>query len=91
MIIRNLQIYSFELRGLTNASSKLTEDIVTWNRDREAELQAKARLLELAMSRLSSVQRSYLDEEGESDAIGILAASLNLIVMTNKMPDKICG
>ncbi|MMZ66404.1 hypothetical protein D1872_289000 [compost metagenome] len=42
--------------------------------DKETELQAKDRLLEMAMSRLSSmqrevIQRSYLDNEGEFDYI----------------------
>ncbi|ODA09228.1 hypothetical protein A7312_26595 [Paenibacillus polymyxa] len=42
--------------------------------DKEAELYAKDKLLELAMSKLSSmqrevIQRSYLDDEGEFDYI----------------------
>jgi len=59
--------------------------------DREAELQAKDRLLELAMSRLSSlqrevIQRSYLDDEGEFDYIscgemGISESSFRRIKM----------
>jgi hypothetical protein len=82
--------------GFNKCKGKLTEDIVTWNGDREAELQAKDRLTRTSYEQIVQctakvIQRSYLDEEGESDAIGILAASLNLIVMTNKMPDKIFG
>ncbi|MNW41912.1 hypothetical protein D3C74_190670 [compost metagenome] len=54
----------------TNAISKQTESIAVYNVDKEAEIQAKDRLLELAMNKLSSVQReviqrSYLDDEGE--------------------------
>ncbi|APQ57690.1 transcriptional regulator [Paenibacillus polymyxa] len=100
------QAYSYREHQSTNAISKQTEDIATYNVDKEAELQAKDRLLELAMSKLSSIQReviqrSYLDDEGEfdyiscgemgisessfrrikSDAIGILAASLRLVVI----------
>ncbi|MMZ50547.1 hypothetical protein D1872_122650 [compost metagenome] len=46
----------------------------TLNVDKEAELQAKDRLLELAMNKLSSIQRevikrSYLDNDGEFDYI----------------------
>ncbi|UMY53151.1 transcriptional regulator [Paenibacillus peoriae] len=100
------QSYTYREHQSTNAISKQTEDIATYNVDKESELQAKDRLLELAMSKLSSmqrevIQRSYLDDEGEfdyiscgemgisessfrrikSDAIGILAASLRLVVI----------
>ncbi|MCP3808455.1 transcriptional regulator [Paenibacillus sp. Lou8.1] len=66
--------YTPRYHGSTNAISMPTENIAIWNVDREAELQAKDRLLERAMSRLSSVQReviqrSYLDDEGEFDYI----------------------
>ncbi|WP_226001604.1 ArpU family phage packaging/lysis transcriptional regulator [Paenibacillus sp. BJ-4] len=100
------QAYTYREHQSTNVISKQTEDIATYNVDKEAELQAKDKLLELAMSKLSSmqrevIQRSYLDDEGEfdyiscgemgisessfrrikTDAIGILAASLRLIVI----------
>ncbi|WP_263559820.1 ArpU family phage packaging/lysis transcriptional regulator [Paenibacillus polymyxa] len=67
------QSYTYREHQATNAISK-TEDIATYNVDKEAELQAKDKLLELAMSKLSSIQReviqrSYLDDEGEFDYI----------------------
>lgn len=66
--------YTPRYHGATNMISKPTENIAIWNVDREAELQAKDKLLEQAMSRLSNVQReviqrSYLDDEGEFDYI----------------------
>lgn len=71
-----ITITSYEPRyhGSTNVISKPTENIAIWNTDREAELQRKSELLDLAMSRLSSlqrevIQRSYLDDEGEFDYI----------------------
>ncbi|MEC0233175.1 ArpU family phage packaging/lysis transcriptional regulator [Paenibacillus kribbensis] len=68
------QAYSYREHQSTNAISKQTEDIATYNVDKEAELQAKDRLLELALNKLSSIQReviqrSYLDDEGEFDFI----------------------
>jgi ArpU family phage transcriptional regulator len=68
------QSYTYREHQSTNAISKQTEEIATYNVDKEAELQAKDRLLELAMSKLSSmqrevIQRSYLDHEGEFDYI----------------------
>ncbi|MCP3807152.1 transcriptional regulator [Paenibacillus sp. Lou8.1] len=68
------QAYSYREHQSTNAISKQTENIAVYNVDKEAELQAKDELLELAMSRLSIVQReviqrSYLDDEGEFDFI----------------------
>ncbi|MGG1940042.1 ArpU family phage packaging/lysis transcriptional regulator [Paenibacillus polymyxa] len=68
------QSYTYREHQATNAISKQTEDIATYNVDKEAELQAKDKLLELAMSKLSSIQReviqrSYLDDEGEFDYI----------------------
>lgn len=100
------QAYTYREHQSTNAISKQTEDIATYNVDKEAELQTKDRLLEMAMSKLSSIQReviqrSYLDDEGEfdyiscgemgisessfrrfkADAIGILAASLRIVVI----------
>ncbi|AUJ88442.1 ArpU family phage packaging/lysis transcriptional regulator [Paenibacillus polymyxa] len=68
------RVYSYREHQSTNAISKQTEDIATYNVDKETELQAKDRLLEMAMSRLSSmqrevIQRSYLDNEGEFDYI----------------------
>lgn len=58
----------------TNVISKPTENIAVWNVDKEAELKRKSDLLELAMSRLTTVQRevierSYLDDEGKFDYI----------------------
>ncbi len=69
-----MQSYTYREHQSTNAISKQTEDIATYNVDKEAELQSKDRLLELAMSKLSSmqrevIQRSYLDDEGEFDYI----------------------
>ncbi|MGP0583683.1 ArpU family phage packaging/lysis transcriptional regulator [Paenibacillus timonensis] len=66
--------YSPRYHGATNQISKPTESIATWNVDKEAELKEKDKLLELAMSRLTSIQRevierSYLDNEGEFDYI----------------------
>ncbi|AJS59221.1 ArpU family phage packaging/lysis transcriptional regulator [Paenibacillus sp. IHBB 10380] len=66
--------YAPRYHGATNEISKPTENIAVWNVDKEAELKEKDRLLDLAMSRLSSVQRevierSYLDDEGEFDFI----------------------
>ncbi|MGO4953086.1 ArpU family phage packaging/lysis transcriptional regulator [Paenibacillus sp. DRB1-1] len=68
------QCYTYREHQSTNAISKQTEDVATYNVDKEAELQAKDKLLELAMSKLSSVQReviqrSYLDDDGEFDYI----------------------
>jgi ArpU family phage transcriptional regulator len=68
------QTYNYREHQSTNAISKQTENIAVYNVDKEAELQAKDRLLELAMSKLSSIQReviqrSYLDDEGEFDFI----------------------
>ncbi|WP_235332381.1 ArpU family phage packaging/lysis transcriptional regulator [Paenibacillus terrae] len=68
------QAYSYREHQSTNAISKQTEDIATYNVDKEAELQAKDRLLDLAMSKLSSmqrevIQRRYLDDEDEFNAI----------------------
>ncbi|MGG1673541.1 ArpU family phage packaging/lysis transcriptional regulator [Paenibacillus sp. NRS-1783] len=68
------QAYSYREHQSTNAISKQTENIAVYNVDKEAELQAKDELLELAMSKLSSmqrevIQRSYLDNEGEFDYI----------------------
>ncbi|WP_283658002.1 ArpU family phage packaging/lysis transcriptional regulator [Paenibacillus sp. RC343] len=68
------QAYSYREHQSTNAISKQTEDIAIYNVDRDAKLQAKDRLLELAMSKLSSIQReviqrSYLDNEAEFDYI----------------------
>lgn len=68
------QAYSYREHQSTNAVSKQTENIAVYNVDKEAELQAKDRLLELGMSKLSSIQReviqrSYLDDEGEFDFI----------------------
>ncbi|EHS58029.1 phage transcriptional regulator [Paenibacillus sp. Aloe-11] len=68
------QAYSYREHQSTNAISKQTKDIATYNVDKEAELQAKDRLLELALNKLSSIQReviqcSYLDDEGEFDFI----------------------
>lgn len=66
--------YAPRYHGATNEISKPTENIAIWNVDKEAELKEKDRLLDLAMSRLSSVQREviqrcYLDDEGEFDYI----------------------
>lgn len=66
--------YSPRYHGATNQISKPTENTATWNVDKEAELKAKDNLLEIAMSKLSSVERevierSYLDDEGEYDFI----------------------
>ncbi|MDN4078176.1 ArpU family phage packaging/lysis transcriptional regulator [Paenibacillus polymyxa] len=68
------QSYTYREHQATNAISKQTEDIATYNVDKEAEFQAKDKLLELAMSKLSSIQReviqrSYLDDDGEFDYI----------------------
>lgn len=68
------QAYSYREHQSTNAISKQTENIAVYNVDKEAELYAKDKLLELAMSKLSSmqrevIQRSYLDDEGEFDYI----------------------
>ncbi|OBA05352.1 transcriptional regulator [Paenibacillus polymyxa] len=68
------QAYSYREHQSTNAISKQTENIAVYNVDKEAEFQAKDKLLELAMSKLSSmqrevIQRSYLDNEGEFDYI----------------------
>lgn len=68
------QAYTYREHQSTNAISKQTEDIAVYNVDKEAELQAKDRLLNMAMSKLSSmqrevIQRSYLDDEGEFDFI----------------------
>ncbi|KAF6569073.1 transcriptional regulator [Paenibacillus sp. EKM206P] len=68
------QSYTYREHQSTNAISKQTEDIATYNVDKEAEFQAKDKLLELAMSKLSSIQReviqrSYLDDDGEFDYI----------------------
>jgi len=66
--------YSPRYHGVTNHISKPTENIATWNVDKEAELREKDRLLEIALSRLSSIEREviercYLDNEGEFDYI----------------------
>ncbi|MFW9331789.1 ArpU family phage packaging/lysis transcriptional regulator [Paenibacillus polymyxa] len=68
------QSYTYREHQSTNAISKQTENIAVYNVDKEAELQAKDKLLELVMSKLSSmqqevIQRSYLDNEGEFDYI----------------------
>ncbi|MEC0183566.1 hypothetical protein P4H61_18915 [Paenibacillus peoriae] len=68
------QAYTYREHQSTNPISKQTEDIATYKLDKEAELQAKDRLLEIAMGKLSSgqrevIQRSYLDHEGEFDYI----------------------
>lgn len=68
------QSYTYREHQSTNAISKQTEENATYNVDKEAELQAKDRLLDMAMSKLSSIQReviqrSYLDNEGEFDYI----------------------
>ncbi|WP_145153074.1 ArpU family phage packaging/lysis transcriptional regulator [Paenibacillus xylanexedens] len=68
------QAYVYREHQSTNAISKQTERIAIYNVDKEAELKEKDRLLSLAMERLSSIQcdviqRSYLDNEGEYDAI----------------------
>ncbi|OMF31980.1 ArpU family phage packaging/lysis transcriptional regulator [Paenibacillus peoriae] len=68
------QAYSYREHQSTNAISKQTENIAVYNVDKEAELAAKDRLLDMAMSKLSSIQReviqrSYLDDEGEFDFI----------------------
>ncbi|URJ48389.3 ArpU family phage packaging/lysis transcriptional regulator [Paenibacillus polymyxa] len=68
------QAYSYREHQSTNAISKQTEEIATYNVDKEAELEAKDKLLELAMDKLSSIQReviqrSYLDDEGKFDYI----------------------
>ncbi|MFB4326423.1 ArpU family phage packaging/lysis transcriptional regulator [Priestia sp. BR_2] len=64
--------YEPRYHGTTNVLSKPTEKVALWNVDREAELHRKSELLDLAMSRLSSVQRevierSYLNIEDEFD------------------------
>ncbi|OWA36756.1 transcriptional regulator [Saccharibacillus sp. O16] len=66
--------YEPRLHGNTNAISKPTEQIATWNVSKEQELKRKSELLEMAMSRLKCVQReiiqrSYLDAEGAFDYI----------------------
>lgn len=66
--------YEPRLHGNTNAISKPTEKIATWNVSKEQELKRKSELLEMAMGRLKSVQReiiqrSYLDAEGAFDYI----------------------
>lgn len=98
--------YEPRYHGPTNETSKPTEKVAIWNVDRESELLRMSVLLDVALSRLPSVQReviqrSYLDDEGrfdaiicnemnppvsdrtfrriKSDAIGALAAFLNLI------------
>ncbi|WP_420540556.1 ArpU family phage packaging/lysis transcriptional regulator (plasmid) [Paenibacillus polymyxa] len=68
------RVYSYREHQSTNAISKQTEEIATYNVDKEAELEAKDKLLELVMDKLSSIQReviqqSYLDDEGEFDYI----------------------
>ncbi|MDN8592047.1 ArpU family phage packaging/lysis transcriptional regulator [Paenibacillus sp. 11B] len=68
------QAYVYREHQSTNAISKQTERIAIYNVDKEAELKEKDRLLNLAMEKLSSVQReviqrSYLDNEGEFDYI----------------------
>ncbi|MBE0339938.1 transcriptional regulator [Paenibacillus sp. 28ISP30-2] len=68
------QAYSYREHQSTNAISKQTEDIATYNVDKEAKFQAKDRLLDMAMSKLSNIQReviqrSYLDNEAEFDYI----------------------
>lgn len=68
------QTYTYREHQSTNAISKQTESIAVYNVDKEAELQAKDRLLTLAMDKLSSIQReviqrSCLDDEGEFDYI----------------------
>lgn len=68
------QAYVYREHQSTNAISKQTERIAIYNVDKEAELKENDRLLSLAMERLSSIQydvihRSYLDNEGEYDAI----------------------
>jgi ArpU family phage transcriptional regulator len=60
--------------GLTNAISRTTENIAVWNTDREAELEQKSKLLDLAMGRLKKVEREiierrYMDYEDEYDSI----------------------
>ncbi|URJ46664.1 hypothetical protein MF628_001225 [Paenibacillus polymyxa] len=52
------QSYSYREHQSTNSISKQTESIAVYTVDKEAELQAKDRLLELAMSKLSSMQRA---------------------------------
>ncbi|MEK5376581.1 ArpU family phage packaging/lysis transcriptional regulator [Paenibacillus sp. FSL P2-0173] len=68
------QSYSYREHQSTNTISKQTEEIAIFNVDKEAKFKAKDELLELAMSKLSSIQReviqrSYLDDEGEFDYI----------------------
>ncbi|MFT9367001.1 MAG: ArpU family phage packaging/lysis transcriptional regulator [Paenibacillus polymyxa] len=68
------RVYSYREHQSTNTISKQTEEIAIFNVDKEAKFQAKDELLELAMSKLSSIQReviqrSYLDNEGEFDYI----------------------
>ncbi|MHB0934301.1 ArpU family phage packaging/lysis transcriptional regulator [Paenibacillus sp. SEL1] len=68
------QEYSYREHQSTNTISKQTEEITIFNEDKEAKFQAKDELLELVMSKLSSIQReviqrSYLDNEGEFDYI----------------------
>ncbi|NJJ37847.1 ArpU family phage packaging/lysis transcriptional regulator [Paenibacillus apii] len=60
--------------GATNSISRQTENIAILNTDREAELEQKSKLLDLAMSRLKKaereiIQRRYLDYEDEYDSI----------------------
>ncbi len=66
--------YEPRLHGNTNAISKPTEQIATWNVSKEQELKRKSELLEMAMGRLKSmqreiIQRSYLDAEDAFDYI----------------------
>lgn len=68
------QAYVYREHQTTNAISKQTEKIAIYNVDKETELKEMDRLLSMAMERLASVQReviqrSYLDDEGEYDAI----------------------
>lgn len=66
--------YEPRYHGTTNVISNPTEKAAVWNVNREAELQRRSNLLDLAMGRLSSmqrevIQRSYLENEGEFDYI----------------------
>lgn len=66
--------YEPRYHGDTNDINKAIENIAIWNVDREMELKRKSELLDLAMSKLSTLQRevimrSYLDDEGEFDYI----------------------
>ncbi|MDO7908445.1 ArpU family phage packaging/lysis transcriptional regulator [Paenibacillus sp. JX-17] len=76
------QAYSYREHQSTNAISKPTENIALWNVDKEAELQAKDRLVEMALGKLSStqrevIQRSYLDNEGEYDFVSSIQMSIS--------------